>query len=292
MAWNRPKEREQGIGNRGAGKSPFRGLIAGAIVVIGAAVAAWWIWPEGESAGETPPPQARQRIKEVTPAKGARGETAKSNLVAKADGVSTNGFYRDADGTLRRPGGMRVVEGPVIQGKPPKSYITPMYHTQVEMEILSLLTMQLGERRFAERRYTPQFEKDLRASMKLGDQIKEGDSDKVKEEKLAVWEAKQDLIKRMDRGEKLKDIIKESQAELKRYADYRQNLLAELDVALRDESATEEYVNDFISAANQIFKDNGMRPISAKGTLLRRKIMLDAKAKARAKERTRQNEQQ
>lgn len=231
-------------------------------------------------------------IKEVTPAKGARGEAAKSNLVAKADGVSTNGFYRDADGTLRRPGGMRVVEGPVIQGKPPKSYITPMYHTQVEMEILSLLTMQLGERRFAERRYTPQFEKDLRASMKLGDQIKEGDSDKVKEEKRAVWEAKQDLIKRMDRGEKLKDIIKESQAELKRYADYRQNLLAELDVTLRDESASEEYVNDFISAANQIFKDNGMRPISAKGTLLRRKIMLDAKAKARAKERTRQNEQQ
>ena len=45
----------------------MRGAIAGAVVALCAAVAAWWLWPTGESAGETPPPQERRRIKEVTP---------------------------------------------------------------------------------------------------------------------------------------------------------------------------------------------------------------------------------
>ena len=46
MGWNRPREREEGPGKREEGKkkSPFRGFVAGVIVVIGAGIAAWWIW--------------------------------------------------------------------------------------------------------------------------------------------------------------------------------------------------------------------------------------------------------
>ena len=72
MAWNRPKENGEAVSRplqkRKGFRFPIRGAIAGAIFSLGAAVAAWWLWPSGESAGETPPSQTRQRIKEVKPA--------------------------------------------------------------------------------------------------------------------------------------------------------------------------------------------------------------------------------
>ena len=124
--------------------------------------------------------------------------------------ANTNNYYRDKNGVLRRPGGMRVVEGPVIKGKLPHDYQPPMFKTAVENEIWNLLTLPLGTVRFGGGRpYSARFDIELRESMKLGDQIKPDDSESVKEQKRLVWEAKKDLIKRMDAGEKLKDIIKE-----------------------------------------------------------------------------------
>ena len=85
MAWNRPsgeaesfplgkKERSSILKRKG-----FRfSLLAAALIAI---VAAWWYWPRGESAGETPPPRNKGRIKEAKPAAMAQVNT---NILPKA----------------------------------------------------------------------------------------------------------------------------------------------------------------------------------------------------------------
>ena len=87
MAWNRSSE-------DGSARTPVaprrtrsvrptgvRGLIAGAIVVLGAAIAAWWLWPEGERAGETPAPRDAGLIKEVTPAPAPKAKSVEPEPV-------------------------------------------------------------------------------------------------------------------------------------------------------------------------------------------------------------------
>ena len=74
MAWNRPSNDGRAVSTkpplrRGHRPRPtVRGAIAGSVIVLIATVAAWWLWPEGESAGETPPPRNEGLIKEVKPA--------------------------------------------------------------------------------------------------------------------------------------------------------------------------------------------------------------------------------
>ena len=79
MAWNRPREDGRAVSTKpplhiGRPKAALqskavRGAIAGAIVVVGAAVAAWWIWPEDDdTAVSSKPPYRDGLIKEVKPA--------------------------------------------------------------------------------------------------------------------------------------------------------------------------------------------------------------------------------
>ena len=57
MGWNRPSESGEAISRslqkRSGDRFPAKGLVAGAIVVLGAGIAAWWLWP-----GVTPAQQA------------------------------------------------------------------------------------------------------------------------------------------------------------------------------------------------------------------------------------------
>ena len=88
MDWNRPVERDQGSGirDRERGKFPFHGLVAGAIVVLGAAVAAWWLWPEGDTRQDAASTK-KGLIREVTPAVRVRApepvQTATNEPLAK-----------------------------------------------------------------------------------------------------------------------------------------------------------------------------------------------------------------
>ena len=210
------------------------------------------------------------RVVKATPK--TKAQEMLEELRARLRPTSTNN-YRDANGVLRRPGGMRVIEGPVTHGKLPDNFKKPPFSTGVENEILSILLIQPGQRRFAERTWTPKFEADFKASLKLGDQIKPEDSDVVKEQKRAVWEAKQDILQQMKEGRTLKEIIKESQAESKRFASYRENLLKDVSKVMEDPKMNESDINDCIDAANKILEENGLKKLNKTLTLNRWKLM-------------------
>ena len=86
MAWNRPSENGEAVSRplqkRSGDRFPLKGTIIGAVVVLGAVVAAWWFWPTGENAGETPPSKTQRRIREVTSAPAPKAESVS---VEKAD---------------------------------------------------------------------------------------------------------------------------------------------------------------------------------------------------------------
>ena len=127
MGWNRPKERrgkrEEGRG--GQRNVHLKGLVAGAIVVVGAAVAAWWIFggkpaPVREGADGT----VGRLIKEVKPAAGGgevprpqeekRAEPAKPSMEKDKDGYY---HFVDADGIERRTKS-RLVMAALLSDKP------------------------------------------------------------------------------------------------------------------------------------------------------------------------------
>ena len=74
MSWNRPREGKSGEANscslqkRSGDRFPIRGAIAGAIVVVGAAVAAWWIFGSGDDGVAAVEQDRHALIKEVKPA--------------------------------------------------------------------------------------------------------------------------------------------------------------------------------------------------------------------------------
>ena len=78
MAWNRPKNNGMAVSMKPLRQDcRFRPTVWGAtaIIILGAAVAARWLWPSDECMNETPPPRSVQRIKEVTPAAEPKVET-------------------------------------------------------------------------------------------------------------------------------------------------------------------------------------------------------------------------
>ncbi len=189
MAWNRSSNSQQtetalrrGGTPRTSPSGPFGRLrrriptvavIVGAVVVLGAAVAAWWLWPEGETRQDAASTK-RGLIKEVAPA-------VPTNVPAVVEApVDPNadppGTYRDENGVLRKPGGMRVkdpkrrhikVELPSWMKKP------SVFTNAADREVAALLTVRPGERVYGGHpRYDERFRKQFMEALFSGKQIR------------------------------------------------------------------------------------------------------------------------
>ena len=106
MAWNRPNSGEaesfplQGKKNPSILKRKgfrFSTLAVALIAIVGT----WWLWPKGESAGETPPPRNNGRIKEVKPAVVAKAAT---NDTHQAQTNSRPGYVLSSTGVWQPAG--------------------------------------------------------------------------------------------------------------------------------------------------------------------------------------------
>ena len=87
MAWNRPSEgkREEGTGKREEGKSLVRGILAALIVVAGAGIAAWCLWPNGDMRRDAASTVKTTRIKEVKPAAAPVAKPEEEKLAKKEE---------------------------------------------------------------------------------------------------------------------------------------------------------------------------------------------------------------
>ena len=283
MAWNRSSEKKVEVkGGGGQWNVHLKGLIAGAIVVLGAAVAAWWLWPTGESAGETPPPRTKQRIKEVTPAAAPKPEVEKEDVIIGSRGLPINTYgkkiHKDENGVWRFETGQRVPD----PNRPSerielKSMGTPkIFAFSCENEIAALLDVEPGEM-IMDVEYGEDFVADFRESLKEEIRASGDDDVRVRGMKDAVIEVKKDLLARLNRGEDIARYMTEARNDLCNLHLYREELRHQVVDLLEDgESVADKDVKDLIDAANTMLRDKGVKELED-NEFVRQSLILERK---------------
>ena len=250
--------------------SPVRGLVAGGLVIVLAAVAYFAFFSGDEKPQKEATTKERSRIKTVTPA------AAPTNAVAKEEGPKVE-IRKLGNGKI-----MKYVDGKEAWMFPREDYHGPVITTKVayvksleeetfkhtaDQQIASLLMARPGAQMINVLDYRRTFEKDFLASYENPFMIEPGDTERQKELKKAVAEVKGDLKARYEAGEDIAQIMIDTRKQLRELAAYKWEIQQEVDRYKNQEDVSEEDVNDFIAAANKMLEDRGIEPIRVKGFL-------------------------
>lgn len=288
MAWNRPSEEKKvEVEKRGGQRNVhLKGLVAGAIVVVGAAVAAWLLWPHAKRPLSTSTSTSTSLIKDVAPSVSTNAPAvAEAPVDPNADPPGT---YRDEKGVLRQPGGMRVKDpkrNHIVVTPPDFLTRPPVFTNMADREIASLVSFRPGERVIGTpRKVDERFEKAFVEALLSGRQINPDDPPRVRQLKEDVYEAKREIAKRIKAGETLSDIIEGARQERVALAENREALLKELDGATLRNDLSDAEVGDFVRAANKMLSEKGMRTLDERSFLARRFYLQKKRQQKEAKE--------
>lgn len=268
MAWNKPSEDKVKVKGGGEQRNVhLRGLLAGAIVVLGAAVAAWWLWPSNESGGETPPPQTARQIKEVTPA------AAPTNVVAQAkpkipywEQESTNGFTE----AMQRK--WRNVRRP--RKEPIKPHVKKAKYAIFEFRSENLIASVLAAKPGASMIGRPNYRginEDFLKSCTVPIIVTADDDEYTRDLKKAMNATKIELKERVEAGEDLGKIIEDSREELRHLAQTKRMIEKEVRTYLKSDVSPED-LDLYIQSANKLLEKKGLAPLRL-GPIAKYKLM-------------------
>lgn len=265
MGWNGSGQTNETDGAKAPirkAKSPsaWRGAVAGLAVVAIAGIGLWYVMSGEKKGPEKSDVDKDRNIKEVTPAAAPKPVT--NTVPAKPKRVLKT--YIDERGIERYEGGLRVVKH---WPKPPQDQMNTnphLFKNHAEFEILGLVTTEPGtfmlDIDYNKRTFEPAFIESLKHKI----EILPDDSPEVREQKLAVIEAKKTLEEAYKRGEDVTQIMNESRKELVRLNRYREQLIETASVKLSQDGTTDKDLNDWVDAMNKMLNDNGIRPIKQK----------------------------
>ena len=280
MAWNKPSaDAEQAKAKKLGEQRNVRlshGLIAAAVVVIGAA-GFYFAFHSSTSTSKLDSASVKtKRIREVTPA-------ATPKVVPQVEMV-TNRFgmvvpkkekktYVDERGVRRYMNGQRCYEGVKMRPKPPPRAPSSIFKHASEREIEALITLDGGGRLFGDRNYGPRFVEDFKKSCEEPIIVSQDDPESVKALKRAMNEAKIDLKNRLDNGEDISKIMKDAYDESMRLAAYKDEMEKLVREQIREGEHTDEDCRDLVASANKILAEKGIAPISG-GSIIRMNLKL------------------
>lgn len=272
-------------------KSPAvgKGIVAG-IVVVAAAVGAFWFLYNSQSseAPKEKKDKKQAKIVEVTPAPAAsvKVETPKpepvqmvTNRHGKVVQKKKPETYVDAAGVERYVKG----NGRVPLKNPEKYLVKSVVHPNAypdfkhdsENEIANLLTIESGGMIFGDREYDKRFEQDFLQALMEPVEITEEDSEEDRRIKENVEAAKHEIAERIKQGENLGDILTAERDEIRRLAQYKQQMEEIFHEQISTgEIQTEQDLDDFCKAVNTMLESKGIEPFKISG-LMRRRLGLD-----------------
>lgn len=276
MAWNRPSDDKVKVKVRGEQRNVhLKGVVAGAIVIVGAAVAAWWLWPNEESAGETPPPHATQRIKEAKPAVAQKPKVEDEKApVRKLTLVEQNrlrGVYTNEYGyVFNEPHTNGVVTNSVMTER--LSLAARIFENSADRKIGTILSITPGTSLVGDLPkgyFGEAFVRSFLDSIKTPIIVAADDPEDVAALKRMVRQAKIELKAAYDRGEDIGAIMENERKELRTIGLYREDLKNEVRKAIaRDDKMSEEDVQAFVDAANQLLAERGAEPLKMPQTAI------------------------
>ena len=217
--------------------------------MLGAAVAAWWLWPSS-CANRQPPDTDRQScIKDIRPPRQKPLNAAEALALATNATVKKDfGYYTNKLGQIRqRTGKPFVIE---------RNYEKQLFSNAAENEIAAVISLPVGEM-VLDTDVPEDFEEDFKAAMTNRIEFSDDDTPQEREEKERVIAAKGQLRKMWLLGQDVRQILIEEKKDMQKLWETRQDLLMGLH-DLRDSGAGIEEIGDYVVAAKKLMKDRGI----------------------------------
>lgn len=253
----------------------IKGLVAGAIVVV-AAGAAWYFLS----------PKAETTTWENKGTKPGAAEKAKTSLAAHTNTVTRPvaekkiPFWEQAD-----TNGFTVMQQRKWRAHhmPPPAYTndSALYESRLPYEIFNhpsenriafYLTHRPGDGLVGTPTFGKRFVNDFLKSLEHPIVVTKDDTPEQAQLKRDMIQVKIDLKQRLDAGEDISAIMLETHKEYQKLARYKSDIEKELREFRKNPDATLQDVDDFVTAANKMLEAKGIAPISL-SPIARRMLM-------------------
>ena len=266
--------------------SPVRGLIAGLVVVLAAAVCYFAFFSKSEK------PAAKKVEKKPTVIKTVKPAVAPEVL---DESVATNRPLSRREERERR--GVFTNKFGYVYNLPPTKHVTTndvgaltsaslsakVFTNPADRKIGRLFEITPGQMivgTLPKGYYGAAFERNFYKSIQEPIIVSESDSPAVKSLKKAVINAKIELMDRVRAGESLESVMTAARNELQQTWLYREDLRKEVERHVKKADLSKEDIEDFITAANKMLAERGAKPLKTPRIALSKMIMAEEKKQA------------
>lgn len=270
--------------------------LAGAgLALAGAAAVAFLAGRNGEKPTVEKHEQASKMIREVEPAKA----DAPTNVVEAEDRNSLEwlkkhdsryivpeGAYRAANGRLYAPNGRRILEELPARTLYANRGRKRVFQHSAENEIARLLSIEPGKFFVGNGMYNQRFVDSFRESLVTPTLVTKDDTEEEKALKRQVNEVKADLKARMDAGEDICKIMRDTEQELRDLSTYRNDMMKDLHAIRMGQDMSDEDFQTYVDAANKMMKERGLPELKCHKIHESRLKVLRERYQARENEKT------
>ena len=233
----------------------FPVYFSGSIVVLGAAVAAWWLWPEGETRQDAASTK-RGLIKEVTPAVAPKAEEAKPKEKDPHEGfvLSSQGVWQPKGRPYRY--GRKKVHAVITNGVGSGVSVAS---NKIEQLMLNIFSRERGDMPLPfPDRLTKADMDELVPILMDKHPVSEKDSERVKYDKETLRIAKQAMTDWIRQGGDPYEFLKNYHEELCSTYFQRQDAIRMTQQMVKD-GEDPEIIDEFIRRVNGKFRDSGIK---------------------------------
>lgn len=246
--------------------SPVRGVIAG-LVVVAVVCVAYFAFFSGNEGNEKVPEKVEKKptaIKEVKPAAAPTNRVAEVKKPSKPKelppqrvGEVRNGYRLLPNGRMHRVVGVVTCEVARV------SLAERIFDEPSDQNIASLMMIQPGDGLLGSSEdYYEGFNETFLESLKTPIIITKDDTEEIKELKQAVIDARKELRDRLDAGEDLTKIMRESREQMRELGLYRDEIEEQVkNIIVEKGDLTKQDLKDLVDAANKMLEDRGANPI-------------------------------
>ena len=273
--------------------SKGRGLIAAIAAILIAGVAAWFMWPEEKKVVERKEEKKETKVAPAKPEKmrpvvKSEGQPEKPKRVTKKGTPIPDRVQKDEKGVYRYPNGQRWVDPKNLNVvKHPKPRL--LFKNTSENQIAVILRLDptrmapflIGRRLPYGERFVKDFVKSLDETPVVYDK---NDTPEEAALRQAVIETKAELKAAMDRGEDIAKIMNDTQKELDRLCQYHNDLKKLVKEAVDNPEFTDKDVEDYVTAANEMLKKQGLNGLTMPNLVNRQARLLMMKERKKALE--------
>lgn len=263
--WNKPNTANQPTVKKGGKKPPskVKGIVAGLVTVCALGGLCLWLFSTGEADSRPLHTKDRGRIKEVAP---ARAPSANGSTVARPEANKT------AKPTATNAAAVATADASANKPKPKPKYHDPygmikkaiydeVFENECDRDIAAFLVIEPGTSLLGdESTYYEGYDEIFLESIKEPIIVKSDDTEEVKNLKRAVIEVKADLKARLDKGESVEAILRETRKEFRELGLFKEELQEQVDELCSKKDLTAEDVDDCVKAANLMLEGRGCAP--------------------------------